>query len=167
MCRPCRFAWSPMGTRWSSFHNSFYHFLDCCFWDSFGCIFRWFFCAIKRLLTILATQIFFCEGQKSIAFDINSISGFSWISHCLLTSLITRVKFLLPSISRDTKFWSVNHTSIYGNWMKYFWIDMIHCVKVSVFGVILVRISPYSGWIRRDTSYLFVFCPNAGKFGSE
>ena len=156
MCRPCRFAWSPTGTLWSSFHNSFYHFLDCSFWVSFECIFCWFFCAIKRLLTIRTTQIFFCEGQKSIAFDINSISGFSWISNYLLTSLITRVKFLkflLSSISRDTKFWLVNHTSIYGNWMKYFWVDMIHCVKVSAFGVILVCIFPYSGWIRRDTPY--------------
>ena len=35
--------------------------------------------------------------------------------------------------------------------------------KVSVFGVILVHIFPHSNWIRRDTSYLSVFSPNAGK----
>ena len=33
--------------------------------------------------------------------------------------------------------------------------------KVSVFGVILVRIFPNSNWIRRDTEYLSVFNPNA------
>ena len=34
---------------------------------------------------------------------------------------------------------------------------------MSVFGVILVRIFPHSDWIRRDTLYLSVFSPNAGK----
>ena len=32
---------------------------------------------------------------------------------------------------------------------KYWWNE--HCVKVSVFGAILVRIFPHSDWIRRDT----------------
>ena len=31
----------------------------------------------------------------------------------------------------------------------------------------LVRISPHSDWIRRDTKYLFVFSPNVGKCGPE
>ena len=31
----------------------------------------------------------------------------------------------------------------------------------------LVRIYPHSDWIRRDTSYLSVFGPNAGKYGPE
>ena len=49
-------------------------------------------------------------------------------------------------------------------------IRMSSCVintawKVSVFGIILVRIFPHSDWIRRDTPYLFVFRPNAGKYG--
>ena len=35
--------------------------------------------------------------------------------------------------------------------------------KVSVFGVILVRIFPHFDWIRRDTEYLSVFSSNAGK----
>ena len=39
--------------------------------------------------------------------------------------------------------------------------------KVSIFGVILVRISPHTDWIRRDTEYLSVFSPNAGKYGPE
>ena len=31
----------------------------------------------------------------------------------------------------------------------------------------LVRIFPHSDWIRRDTEYLSVFSPNAGKYGPE
>ena len=39
--------------------------------------------------------------------------------------------------------------------------------KVSVFGVILVRIFPHSDGIRRHTPSLSVFNPNAGKCGPE
>ena len=39
--------------------------------------------------------------------------------------------------------------------------------KVSVFGIILVLIFPHSDWIRRNTEYLSVFSPNAGKYGPE
>ena len=39
--------------------------------------------------------------------------------------------------------------------------------KVSVFGVILARIFPHSDWLRRDTEYLSVFSPNAGKYRPE
>ena len=42
-----------------------------------------------------------------------------------------------------------------------------HCVKVSVFGVFLVRIFPHLDWIRRDTPYLSVFSPYAGLYGRE
>ena len=38
---------------------------------------------------------------------------------------------------------------------------------MSIFGVFLVRIFPDSDWIQRDTSYLSVFSPNAGKSGPE
>ena len=36
-----------------------------------------------------------------------------------------------------------------------------------MFGVFLVRIFPHSNWIRRDTEYLSMFSPNAGKYGSD
>ena len=39
--------------------------------------------------------------------------------------------------------------------------------KYPLFGVFPVRISPHSDWIRRDTPYLSVFRPNAGKYGPE
>ena len=44
------------------------------------------------------------------------------------------------------------------NWRTIAW-------KVSAFGIILVHIFPHSDWIGRDTLYLSVFCPNAGKWG--
>ena len=48
-------------------------------------------------------------------------------------------------------------------WTNAFFIftSPIHCVKMSVFGVILVHIFPHSDWIRRDTEYPSVFSPNA------
>ena len=39
--------------------------------------------------------------------------------------------------------------------------------KRSVFGVVLVCIFLHSNWIRRDTEYLSIFSPNAGKYGPE
>ena len=39
--------------------------------------------------------------------------------------------------------------------------------KVPVLGVILVYIFPHSDWMRRDTEYLSVFTPDAGKYGLE
>ena len=38
--------------------------------------------------------------------------------------------------------------------------------KVSVFGVILVLIFPYSDWIQRHTECLSIFSPNVGKYWS-
>ena len=40
-----------------------------------------------------------------------------------------------------------------------------HCIKMSVFRVILVRIFPHSDRILKDTEYLSVFSPNEGKCG--
>ena len=55
----------------------------------------------------------------------------------------------------------------------YFW-GKLKCLrncntawKVSVFGGFLVRIFPHWDWIRRNTEYLPVFRPNAGKHGPE
>ena len=40
-------------------------------------------------------------------------------------------------------------------------------LEVSVLGVILFRIFPHSDWMRRDSPYLSVFSPNAGKYGPK
>ena len=42
---------------------------------------------------------------------------------------------------------------------------VVHCVKMSVFGVFVVLIFSHSDWIWRDTKYLSVLSPNAGKYG--
>ena len=46
-----------------------------------------------------------------------------------------------------------------------------HCVKSvrvrSYSGPLFSRIFPHSDWIRRDSSYLFVFSPNVGKRGKN
>ena len=39
--------------------------------------------------------------------------------------------------------------------------------NVSKYGVFSDPYFPHSDWIRRDTSYLSVFSPNAGKYGPE
>ena len=45
---------------------------------------------------------------------------------------------------------------------------IVHFVwKVSLFGVILVRIFPQLDWIRRDTPYLSAFSSNTGKCKPE
>ena len=58
------------------------------------------------------------------------------------------------------------------SWMPSYWIFCTLAIsyaawKVSVFAVILVRIFPYSDWIRRDTPCPYVFSPNSGKYGPE
>ena len=53
---------------------------------------------------------------------------------------------------------------------KYFWCKTFErsaAWKVSVVGVILVRIFPHLDLIGRDTPYLSVFSPIAGKYGTE
>ena len=64
---------------------------------------------------------------------------------------MTYIKFFLGGFT----FWTVFFTLTYITW------------KVSVFGVFLVRTFPYLDWIRRDTPYLSVISPNAGKYGPE
>ena len=56
--------------------------------------------------------------------------------------------------------------STFPSFMRKIWT--LHTAwKVSVFGVILVRIFPHSDRIRTDTEYLSVFRPNVGKSGPE
>ena len=54
-------------------------------------------------------------------------------------------------------------------WLFRFSLKKIICTagKVSISGDFLVRIFPHLDWIRKDTPYLSVFSPDAGKYGSE
>ena len=52
-------------------------------------------------------------------------------------------------------------------WVKYIY-GFLPCVKsVQLRSFFLVRIFPHSDWIQKVTEYLFVFSPNAGKYGQE
>ena len=47
------------------------------------------------------------------------------------------------------------------------YFNLITALKVSVFGDFPVRIFPHLDRIQRDTEYLSLFSPNAGKYGPE
>ena len=55
---------------------------------------------------------------------------------------------------------------LHGNYKQYFPFQSLRekCPNTDFF---LVRIFPHSDWIWRDTKYLSVFSPNAGKYGVE
>ena len=46
-------------------------------------------------------------------------------------------------------------------------VSLVTAWKVSKYGVILSPIFPHSDWIRKDSEYLSVISPNAGKYGPE
>ena len=67
-----------------------------------------------KLLTFLS--MCFLTGKNWSTFDINLISGYDWIYHFIcIYQLITRVKYILLSISSGFKLLSLSHTSMYGN----------------------------------------------------
>ena len=95
----------------------------------------------------LFTSIF-SKRKTSVSFDKYTISWFNWIK-CLFLyvthQLITKVLFILSSISNGLEFWSVNHTSIYENselnifLVKYLIIDqMIYLEQMFARFLILV-----------------------------
>ena len=49
----------------------------------------------------------------------------------------------------------------------YFCIKPLTAWKVLIFGVFLVRLFPYSDWIRRDNPYLSVFSPKRESTGQK
>ena len=74
----------------------------------------------------------------------------------------------------DLNFMILTNTNVYCKWNSVNHISVtvsrgvfITVWKVFVFRVFLVRIFSYSDWIRRDTEYLCVFSPNAGKCGPQ
>ena len=85
-------------------------------------------------------------------------------SHILKCSQqIKYQKLLIKNVFRSDVYWT----------LAYRYIDPMkksldhHCVKCRNTGFFLVLIFPHSDWIRRDTKYLSVFSPNAGKYGPE
>ena len=75
---------------------------------------------LKFLLIFLPIFLptFLAEDKRSILFYKYLMSWLNWIVHHFLyftTWLITKVIFILSSISSGLEFWSVNHNSIYKN----------------------------------------------------
>ena len=62
---------------------------------------------------------------------------------------------------------TVNKNPVFLTEIFIFWAVTCTAWKVYIFGDFLVCIFPHSDWIRGDTSYLYVFSPNAGKYGPE
>ena len=119
-----QFFWSiflKIFLKYLLFYQLFYFisFLNCSFWSSFYCNCCRFPCTTKKFLAFRIGQVFgnfsyictniFSKRQKSINFQIYYVFSFNWITY--LFYLITKVKFILRSISNGWLFWSVNHTS--------------------------------------------------------
>ena len=66
----------------------------------------------------------------------------------------------------DTKFVFI-HSFFPNSHFKYTWWYMCLREKCPNTELFLVHILPHLDWIRRDTEYLSVFSPNAGKYGPE
>ena len=58
-------------------------------------------------------------------------------------------------------------SSVLGGSPKAFWIFVNRGRLSCQYGVFSGPYFPYSDWIRKDTQYLSVFSPNAGKYGPE
>ena len=118
------------------------------------------------LLRILDTLIVY------LVFDILDILTTVFI---LKFYLFTSFWLLLYSITVNNHFHSCwvylntfNISWITWQWLFLFWFlafsrTIYNAWKVSVLGVILVRILPYLDWIQTDTPYFSLFSPNAGK----
>ena len=80
----------------------------------------------SEVFTYIFTNIFtyvFSKRQKSITFYKYLICRLNWIAHHLLyfiIELITKVMFILSSISSGLELWSVNHTYYFNIWK--FWV---------------------------------------------
>ena len=106
-------------------NSHFCCFLNGFFWRSFKCICCRLFSIFKKFLNIFTAHAFayvfihiLNKRQKSIAFCKFLISQLNRIPlHFLYftLSLITKTLFILSSISRGLKLWSVNHISMCGH----------------------------------------------------
>ena len=114
----------------------------------FANIFSSFFDLLLSKLFLNLFISFFCCFIDTIYVYAYTIYIYPYLYHIYAYTLSSII--LLISLMRSS-----SHTShiliTYTAW------------KLSVFGVILVRIFPHFDWIRRDSQYLSVLSPNAGK----
>ena len=78
-------------------------------------------------------------------------------------------KYFQNSVCNFREKWEINRIFLLTLMFASFFdtINNITAWKLPVFGVFRMRIFLHSDWIRRDTPYLYIFSPNAGKHGQE
>ena len=103
------------------------------------------FCAVYlfTLLHVKKKHYLYCKSTR--------IQKCSWKN--------MKLKFSKHSKSTVKKFLAANVQFRQGNWL----LPSLHCVKNVRIRSFSVRIFQLSDWIHRDTPYLSVFSPNAGK----
>ena len=89
------------------------------------------------------------------------IRSFFWF---LFSCIRTEYEDLSPALLSATCRTEIVYDFLYFFWK---WAGWTLCEKCPNREFFLVRIFPYSDWIRRNTSYLSVFSPNRGKYGPE
>ena len=122
--------WSSWDFITSNFIASFSCcFFNCSFWYTFACICSELFAMTEKFFAVITTQFFtyiftnffhrhFRQGTTIHRPLQSSISRLNWIARHLLyftLELKTKGIFMLSSISKGLKFWSINRKSVYEN----------------------------------------------------
>ena len=104
--------------------------------------------------------LFVDELSKSVKFCKSLTNNQTGVS--LLMNFIHMLGQIFSRRSKSNYSWSWSEKL-----MRIALASIQHCVKKVRVWSFLVRISPHSYPIRRDTEYLSVFSSNAGKYGPE
>ena len=95
----------------------------------------------------------------------------NWILMYHLSTIFVKSKSLITTIKfYENRFRSILWTNLCSEYFHYespSYFAYNHCVKVSVFGVFLVRICPYLDWVRQNMENHSVFYLNERKYRPE
>ena len=140
--------------------------------------------------SVWSIEVHFCDTddkdflwhQYFVYFSVSFILYFFCFLFCFFCLILFLLRFLLcffsmrrqkGQLSRPTQesihvvLQLVKAVAWLNNFQPAFTLELTSTTwKVSVFGVILVLIFPYSDWIRRHTECLSIFSPNVGKYWS-
>ena len=133
------------------------------------CLARWFYSRIWLLIklfkTIKSWQIWSKLRKNILRYSlIHSVLAFMVCTPIILIMMYVSISLSNTSLYK-TRIQQVVCTQVDLIWKEN--ESKLPLREMSVFRVFLVRIFPHSDWIRRDTEYIFVFSPNAGKYGPE
>ena len=133
------------------------------------CLARWFYSRIWLLIklfkTIKSWQIWSKLRKNILRYSlIHSVLAFMVCTPIILIMMYVSISLSNTSLYK-TRIQQVVCTQVDLIWKEN--ESKLPAREMSIFRVFLVRIFPHSDWIRRDTEYIFVFSPNAGKYGPE